>query len=301
MHSRSLILLIVTLLVTLLVACQNDKSRDVIGEREMEAILYDYHIAQAIATQQSDSIEYHRYAYIQKVFEKHGITEAQFDTSMVWYSSNSGELFKIYQRLYDRLDAEAAQAGAVRTDDAFASLTADGDTANIWMGQNLLSLQQASPKNNITFAYVADSTFRRGDEYILRGNVRFMQRDGMRDALLALCLHYDGDSVKSAVQSLRGDGEFNIRLTASHNIELKSISGFIYYPTTENRNNGVRRMFVINPMLIRIHHDVEANKEQTKPLKNNAQSDSISKPQPLNTPRNDAPTRLSPIDAPRRN
>ena len=236
-----------------LAACHPGRPAGVIGDGDMERILYDYHIAQAIADNKGDSAEAYRYASIQKVFEKHGVTQAEFDSSMVWYSTNMTSLYKIYNRLYERLDAEVAQAGQGALGDMYASLTADGDTANIWMGEKMLSLMQATNSNNFTFAYVADSTFLNGDEFLFRGKMRFMQRDGAREAVMALMVHYDGDSTATVMRQMRTDGAFELCLFAGNTLPIRAVSGFIYYNTTENKGDAERRLLIINPMLIRIH------------------------------------------------
>ena len=49
---------------------------------DLEEILYDYHLAQAMAENGArDSMDFRRYSYVRAVFDKHGVTEAEFDTS----------------------------------------------------------------------------------------------------------------------------------------------------------------------------------------------------------------------------
>ena len=69
--------------------------QSVIREKKMEAVLYDLHLADGLISKaaqdgspESDSIKNNLYA---TVFNKHKITKAQFDTSMVWYANHRSE------------------------------------------------------------------------------------------------------------------------------------------------------------------------------------------------------------------
>ena len=244
----------VLLAMLLIAACHPGRPNYIIDEDDMEEILYDYHLAQALADVRRDSVDYYRYAYVQKVFEKHDVTEQEFDSSMVWYAANADVLFKVYVRLHDRLAAEAAAAGLDDSESEYASLTSEGDSANIWSGAKMIVLTQATNVNHLTFTYRADSTFLAGDEFIFNAGTFFLQRDGQREALAALTLRYEGDSVVSEVQSLHGDQEIEVRIRADKEHELKEVGGFVFYPTSENRDKYARRLFVLNPVLVRIHH-----------------------------------------------
>ena len=77
-------------------------------------------------------MEIQRYLYVQSVFQKHGITEAEFDSSMVWYSSRPDKLYKMYQRLGDRYATESRSLGlGVSETELYANMSSVGDTANI--------------------------------------------------------------------------------------------------------------------------------------------------------------------------
>ena len=74
----------------------------------MENILYDLHKAEAIievenlAVKQDSSIN----KFYEVLLEKHGISQAQFDSSIVWYTNNPQRFNKIYPRVIKRLEAD---------------------------------------------------------------------------------------------------------------------------------------------------------------------------------------------------
>ena len=75
--------------VLLFPACKPGVPSDLIQPAELEDVLYDYHIAQAMAETRQDSMNFKRYSYVQAVFEKYGVSEAEFDSTMVLYDSHA--------------------------------------------------------------------------------------------------------------------------------------------------------------------------------------------------------------------
>ena len=73
----SVLCLIALLFLPFLQSCHSDFPDDVLKHSKMEDVLYDYHIAQALAQHSStDSIDYNIRLYQKAVFDKYGIDEA---------------------------------------------------------------------------------------------------------------------------------------------------------------------------------------------------------------------------------
>ena len=93
------------LLIFLFGACQ---PKHILSSKKMENILYDLHKAEAIievenlAVKQDSSIN----KFYEVLLEKHGISQAQFDSSIVWYTNNPQRFNKIYPRVIKRLEAD---------------------------------------------------------------------------------------------------------------------------------------------------------------------------------------------------
>jgi hypothetical protein len=94
----------IILLVTLF-SCSL-KKQDIIPQRKMPPIIVDIHIANGImSTNQLFNLEYELdsikiYSW---VFDKHGITKKQFDSSLVYYTRQPDALNKIYDKVIARL------------------------------------------------------------------------------------------------------------------------------------------------------------------------------------------------------
>lgn len=88
-----------------LVACSPDSSRPIIPEDKMADILIDQYLVQSAAVQRPvekpDKVNYY-YAHI---LEKYHYTEAEFDSSVVWYTAHMDVYEKVYEKVMQRLQA----------------------------------------------------------------------------------------------------------------------------------------------------------------------------------------------------
>lgn len=89
--------------------CEPDKGEPIIKEDEMVNLLVDYYQIQAVSSLKGMEKDEHAHYYYQKLLSDYGYTEAEFDSSMVWYSRNMDVLEKVYSRaneiLYKKRDS----------------------------------------------------------------------------------------------------------------------------------------------------------------------------------------------------
>ena len=233
----------------------------------MERILYDYHLAQGMAEAQGGDVESNRYLYVQKVFEKYRITEAEFDTSMVWYSGHASYLEEMYAHIDARLERESFAAGLnIPEEDKYARFTAEGDTANIWQGRDMVFLHGNREGNLYTLVMPADTSFRKGDYFMLRFGNRFIVQDNQREAYALLQIRYDNDSVVAATIMLNGDYDMNLSIPKERVVkdrEIRSVTCTFYYYFNEDTPDAFRMWLVKNPILLRYHAEPEVQKTDT--------------------------------------
>ena len=268
------LILILYSLILCLQACSPSLPSGILDEDEMTDVLVDYHLAQGMADAQNDNIEVTRYKYIQAVFQKHHITEAEFDSSMVYYSGRSEEFTHIYNNVVNRVQAQAERLGleAAETQDRFASLTSEGDTANIWLGKDFTCVVPNQVGCIYSFQMKADSTFRPGDSFIWRFKTQFVARSMNNEAIALLNFYYEKDTVASVNYLLRNSPKNELRHNPGRGLDslnLRSISGFIYLPMV-NTADPPRPLLVSEIQLIRMHKKVEIQKP-----KDVAQGDSL--------------------------
>lgn len=258
-----------------LISCSVELPSHVISERKMENILYDYHIAQGMAEAQGGDVEANRYIFVQKVFEKHHVTEAQFDTSMVWYMGHADHLEEMYKRIEARLERTSSEAGLnIPDEDKFARFTAEGDTANIWQGREMIFLFANRESNLYTIVMPADTSFHKGDYFMLRCTSRFISQDGRREGFVMMQVKYDNDSVVASSTMVSGDRDVRIeipeqRVRKDH--DVKSVTCTFYHYFDEGGEPAFRVWALSKPVLLRYHNkqqDVAPADEPTDSLEN---------------------------------
>lgn len=209
--------------VVLLAACEADKPEGVIGQRTMEDLLYDYHLAQSLGRNHGDSTQYYTSLYQNAVFSKYGVTEVQFDESMEWYTRHSEELYDIYKHINERLAVSISSGSA---SNPYMSMTEGGDTANVWQGGSFYLLSSQG-HNYMTFMQEADTSYHAYDRLMLRFDAQWAYREGLKQAVASLAVTYANDSVAAVTQYLspRGPQEFTLQ---TDSMPVKSVSGFVY-------------------------------------------------------------------------
>lgn len=88
-------------------ACQN-KGKRVLNKKKMEQVMYDVYVAEAMIEndyRHFDTPE-KKEAYIHQVFKKHRITQADWDTSLAWYSEKISICLKINDSVKSRIQKQ---------------------------------------------------------------------------------------------------------------------------------------------------------------------------------------------------
>ena len=90
------------------VAMLGCRPRGVLSNREMREVLYDLHRADGAiqVAGYNYSHDQELAGYYKNVLDKHGITQAEFDSSLVWFTDNPQIFNKIYPKVIERLEAD---------------------------------------------------------------------------------------------------------------------------------------------------------------------------------------------------
>lgn len=241
--------------IVFLAGCKPSVPEKYIQPNEMEDILYDYYVSKAMANS-GDSSTFKRTLYYYATLKKHAVSEAEFDSSLVYYYTHAQELSKIYTKLSERIGNEAKRLGAsVGELSEYANLTASGDTANIWQDATTAILLPIAPYNRMDFTLKADTTFHKGDSFMLNFTTDFMYQSGSKDAVAYVVITYNNDSVTVSSTHVSASGASKLRIPANKNDDIKEIRGFIYLAKGSTDTHLQKLVFINNIQLIRFHPD----------------------------------------------
>lgn len=93
------------LIAALWIGC---RPNGILSSRQMREVLVDLHKADAIlqVSGMQHGYDEDRNIYYATVLERHGITQSQFDSSLVWYTANPQLFDKIYPKVLAELESE---------------------------------------------------------------------------------------------------------------------------------------------------------------------------------------------------
>lgn len=273
--------IIVSLLI--LMACKPSVPKEYIQPGDMEDILYDYHIAQAMAkAHRNQEMDVLKTEYFTAVLKKHGVTEAEFDSSLVYYYSHVKRLQGIYQNVNDRLSDEAKMLGStVGEIGQYSRYSATGDTASIWKGQTDIMLMPFPAMNRYDFTVEVDTSFYKGDSFSFQFMTEYLWQAGYKDAVVCVVTKYEGDSIIQTSNHVSVSGLSQIRIPANHERKLKEMRGFIYLATGGADDANARRMmFISQVQLIRFHNKEQANETNNSKADSLQRTDNAGRPMP---------------------
>ena len=259
-RNRKSYLQVLLLVGLLLSACKPSIPTEIIQPDDMEDLLYDYYVAQNITGDQHDGYDYRAKYNNGLVFKKHGVTEAEFDSSLVYYYNHIEDLYKIYESVQARLSNEAIELGASVGDvERYMKRSLSGDTMDIWTGHRHHLLFPQPPYNIFQFVQKADTACRVNDSYMMTFGSSFLVQSGSRSATALLSVVYENDSVLTKSISVPLSGTINLDIPEC-GLRAKEFRGYFYMPERQGADNASDMCLYMadHIQLMRFHHpDVE--------------------------------------------
>ena len=254
MKSLSNVLLMV---IALIVSCKPSVPSSVIQPDEMEDMLYDYHVSQVMARNVGPAKEHDINArkYFLALLKKYDVTEAEFDSSLLYYYSHVDYLKNIYNQVNERLANQAKLVGAkVGAIGRYSQYSTTGDTANIWRETTDVMLMPYPAMNRFDFEIKGDTSFYKGDSFMFQFMTEYLWQNGMKEATVCIVSKYEGDSIIQNYSQIGVSGIAQVRVPLNHAGRLKEMKGFIYLGDGGDDTNTRKMLFISQIQLIRFHN-----------------------------------------------
>lgn len=220
--------------VLLLSACKVNRPDDVLPPKTMEAVLYDYHLAQAILMDAESAEKYKRDFYLEWVYQKNGVTKEEFDNSLVWYTRYPEEFAEIYEKLSERVTKDRNQAAMLLERIEKSSFSVEsGESVDLWYLNNTAIMSNSIFLDKLTYSIKADTTFHKGDTITWNVNSTFVAPDSLPlKVYLAMSLRYGADRVVTVDTLLDHTSEVTLMSVTDTVADLNSLTGFVSYIDT---------------------------------------------------------------------
>ena len=263
------------MLLVLLVSCDKTPG-GVLSVNEMADLIADLQLADAYIDAHSSDFDTDSTKLVMKqsIFKKHGITQRDYDSSLVWYAHNMEDYAKAYDKAvgklksrYDKLDKGGksddehkdgdltiAEGGPTHNpiphpgniNRQLKNLSTDtkGDSVDLWQGQRSYMLTQGARRGFITFDIPPDPNKRVGDRYQLG----YKLTRGGNDFKVSLNVDYTDGGTAQITRSTNSDGWVFIDIQSDTTRHVRRVYGYVSYDIKRGQ-----AAFVDSMMLMRTH------------------------------------------------
>ncbi len=269
----------------LFTSCKPTLPKGILDEEEMEDVLFDYYMAKSMAAQAKDSSAYKMRQYTQSVYEKHGLTEEEFNTSTKYYAKHANKLYTIYKQL-DKRFGMIVPSGGLHS--SFSSFTKAGDTVNVWQARPLWLLSSLGD-NRQAFKLECDSTYLPGDKLIWRFSTSWLYKEANKSASAVIAVTYANDSTAAVSRGLYNANAQEVSIVLGKEKPV-SVSGLIYQNAVWTPQPQILEISNISLIKYRAQKAKVEKKDTVLTASAPSDSDSLSRIQPLNV--RNRPSRL---------
>lgn len=200
------------LLAFLLFSCVK-RPEGVLSDKETAPVIADLEIAEAYAQRNPATAgsREQKERIIEYVIREHGVTRAEFDSTMAWYSRNIDE----YRDLYAAVDKEIAKKRKKMTGVAVTQAVEN----DLWPYSRHTLLSRLSGENALSFDIPA-GTLGKGDRLVWKMRLR-----SGADATAILGVVYDNGRREFMARKLGGNRKFEISMQTDSTAKVKSVFG----------------------------------------------------------------------------
>lgn len=202
-------------LTLLLGAGCNKRPRGVLSDDEMVGLIADMQIAE-LYMQQHNSGYYNdsiRDSAVQWALDKHGLSKADFDSTMTWYGRNIDD----YLNLFGKVDAELAK----RQNRAIGETEKNLVSTDLWPYSRHILISENAPSNGLAFSLPLND-IPKGERITWK-----MRLKGLSSGNVLLGVDYDNGMSSYTYQTQNGNSKIDLTLQTDTAYNVKRVFGYI--------------------------------------------------------------------------
>lgn len=231
MNKWGLYILSIIIGITLFSGC-NSTPDEVLPPEKMAQLLADIHIGESIVDVErtkyyNDSL---KKTVKQSILVKHGVSQAQLDTSFAWYGHNIEEYITVYDRVIEILDEDIETLGTRK--DEQLNLSFEGDSIDVWQGVRHYYFNSFTPSEFISFNLSKDRHWENGDYYVWRLKLI----NNISQIKWGIAADYSDGSSEFINTTISNEGWNEITIITDSTKTLNRVYGYIHAKTNDNEN-----------------------------------------------------------------
>ncbi|MDR2231739.1 MAG: DUF4296 domain-containing protein [Tannerella sp.] len=215
----------VSILLFISVAACSRAPKGVIPEKKMRQILIDMYLADAIISADPTTFnnDENKSALYQSVFEKHHITEAIYDSSLIWYGKNLDIYMQVNNMALADVKKKIEEMGPVGPDN---NKTVNEDSVDIWSTDRYYEFYPAALSNTIIFNIKGTDDYSSGSIFVLGLNV-FGLAQGLKSPVDVQLSAQQIDTLVMVHKKIFKDGYYELILRTSPVQRVKQVYGYV--------------------------------------------------------------------------
>lgn len=207
--------------------------KHILSEKKMRTVLYDMQLAEGLVETQNESYqtsEERKSAY-NAVFAKHHITQAEYDSSLVWYGKNMDLYMRIYRLVLKDINQSITALGDVKPNPLSGEVSAK-DSVDIWIYNRSFTFVPSEIFNTLTFSIEPKVPYSAGSSYVFGMSVWGIRPEEKHKPILHISAVHQ-DTIVSVNQEISGDGYYETILRTVANKPVKRVYGYILMNNAE--------------------------------------------------------------------
>ena len=215
------------ILFLFLAACSR-APKGIISEKKMQKLLTDMHLADAIISSDYYSFQNDedKKALYQSVFEKHRVTEAVYDSSLVWYGKNLDVYMQVYNMALTDVKKKIEDIEATIKPETVVN--ANEDMVDIWSIGKYHALYPTSLSNSLIFNFKPEEDYSSGSIFVLNLQVMGLT-SGMQSPIEVHLRAEQNDTTIVVKNSITSDGYHEMILRTLAIQRVKRVYGYIRF------------------------------------------------------------------------
>lgn len=190
----------------------------------MRKVLVDMQLAEAMIYMEPSAYRSTgKNALYQSVFDKYQLTEAEYDSSLIWYGKHLDQYMRIYNLALADVKQQIAAIGDIKPAMAPSS---NVDSLDIWIFRKYYEFYPHALSNTIIFDLQPDDLYSSGSAFVLSMQVWGITPD-MQDPVEAHLKACQDDTTLVVKRTIRQDGYHEILLKTIPTKKVQRVYGYI--------------------------------------------------------------------------
>lgn len=227
-HKKHIIFLF--LLSFTLVSC-HFKPFGILSEEKLENILFEMHKTEGALQSEGFNLNTtpeEKKKYYDEILKKYDVSQADFDSTLVWYTKHPKEFGELYQNILTRFDTLSAE---VQRGKYHPKNNQNGIVeVDLWNLRRNYKLTKDSARTKINFEILNTDNLLVGDKYVLSFLRRVATSDSSVNPHIVLKINYINGKSDSIYTKTYNDNllrRYTLIFKARDTLKIKSLSGYL--------------------------------------------------------------------------